>query len=287
MRNFKPSRILVPMDFSKQSFNALDTAITMAQQQHASLTLIQAINHAKVIIPPKQEAVLMPIEQLSKLANENLNVLAKSLSSKHGIDVRYDVVAGVPVDVICGYAKEKIIDLIVIGTKGVFGLRRMFTETTAYKVLKRSPCPVLSVPAIRLFTHFKKVVFPVRNAPHMLDKYEFVRPILDTNDSFLLITGLTKVNDVGSFKRVTTIIDALRHKLVYDRVAHSSKVHFCDSISSSLLEVSDQEKPDLIVIMAFIDNTLKRFFLEYYAKSIVSSANCAVLSIRPDMVIVN
>jgi nucleotide-binding universal stress UspA family protein len=287
MKNFRLDKILVPMDFSKQSFNALDTAIAIAQQQRGDLTLIHVINGNTVAVPSEGEEALVATSEVSRLATEDLNVLTKSLSSKYEMEISYIVKTGVPATSICCYAKENGFNLIIIGTKGVFGFRRRFTKTTAYRVVKASPCPVLSVPAVRLFTRFRKVVYPIRNAPRMLDKYEVVRSILSTNDSSLLITGLTKVNDSEGFKVISVTMDALKEKLHYDHVKHSSSIHFCNSISSSLLDISDHEKPDLIVIMARIDDSLKRFFLEYFAKNIISSANCAVLSIRPDMSIVN
>ena len=286
MKNFNVRKVLVPMDFSKHSLNALNTAITICLQHNASLTLIQVIDNANVIIPSNRE-VMKPVTDLGRIANENLNVLIKSLSSRHDIDVDYVVEAGVTSHVICDHARRHGFDMIIMGTGGTFGFRRIFTETTAYKVVKGSPCPVLSVPSNRLFTRFRKVIFPVRSASRMLDKYEVVRPIISSSDCSILITGLTKVNDAEDFRKVSLAIDTLRHKLDNDQVVYSSKVHFCDSISGRLLEISHNEKPDLIVIVARIETSLKRFLLEYYAKSIVSSARCPVLSVRPDMAAIN
>lgn len=287
MKNFNVRKVLVPMDFSKHSLNALNTAITICSQNHASLTLIQVIGNGGVIIPSKQETISKAVTEPGRVANENLNVLTKSLSSRHDIAVDYVVEAGIAAHVICDHAKHHGFDMIIIGTGGTFGFRRIFTETTAYKVVKGSPCPVLSVPSNRLFTRFNKIIFPVRSASRMLEKYEIARPIINSSDCSILITGLTKVNDAEDFRKVNTAIDALRHKLENDQVGYSSKVHFCGSISDRLLEISHNEKPDLIVIVARIETSFKRFLLEYYAKSIVSSARCPVLSVRPDMAAIN
>lgn len=163
MKKFMLRKVLVPMDFSKHSLNALDTAITICQQHNASLTLVQVIDNVKVIIHSKREAILGPTTELWRLANEKLNVLTKSLSSMHDIETDYVVEAGVPSQAICEHARCKGFDMIIMGTKHESGFRWKFTETTAYKVVRNSPCPVLSVPSNRLFTRFKKIVFPVRN----------------------------------------------------------------------------------------------------------------------------
>jgi nucleotide-binding universal stress UspA family protein len=287
MKTFSISRILVPMDFSKPSSFALDTAIALSQRQQASLMLLHVVNSASIRIPRTGETTVGPVTELNSLSEEKLRNFCKTLSQKLGIHVDYAVESGVPASVICSYAAIKKSDIIVIGTKKKFGLVRLFKETTTYKVIKNAPCPILSVPATRLFRKFEKIIFPVRAIPNMLDKYDVLRPILNSNSSVLHIAGLTRANDVDEFDDVNAKIETLRRKLQLEQVPYSARIHFCDSISDQLIEISSNEDPDLIVITTRIEYWFKRTFLEYYAKVIVDRAKCPVLSIRPDMLTVN
>jgi nucleotide-binding universal stress UspA family protein len=287
MKDFKIKKILVPFDFSEDAANALNTAVAISQQQHASLTLLYVVDNSKALIFGKFETIVSPVVPLTKIARENLNVLAKSLTSKHSFTVDYHIETGIPAFTICRYAWEKDFDMIVMGTRGPLGLKKLLFNSTAYKVVKSSPCPVLSVPSYRLFTRFKKIIFPIRNAPNMLEKYNVIWPIIQENESSLTVAGLTAINDADNYKKVAMLMETIGRRLQRDGIRHSSNIHFCDSISSQLLEISRNENPDLIVIISLVNTHFKRFFLEYYAKCIVDSAPCPVLSIRPDMAVLN
>jgi nucleotide-binding universal stress UspA family protein len=279
--------ILVPVDFSKSSFNALATATAIAQQQGAALTIMHVVDTAHVVIPPRREAIPSPVAQMASIADERLHTLRTNISERYGISVDTIVEGGVPAYTLCRYALAKQIDLIVMGTRDSFSLRKMMLGSTAYRMVKHSPCPVLSVPSDRLVIRFGKIVFPVRNAPNMMEKYEILKPIIKRNNSSIVVAGLANTNDAKSYKYVNSLIDKLSSRLKDEGISYSSTIHFCDSISKRLLEISQTEKPDLIVITAMASSSLRRFFLEYYTKNIVNSASCPVLSIRPDMAVLN
>lgn len=287
MKNFLIKKILVPMDFTKQAYNALETAIALALRHGASITLIQVINNTKVVIPPFRNAVLVPVVQLSTLAAENLSVLSRAVTSKHGVAVTYVIEAGVPAHTICTYAERIKCDLIIVGVKNAFDLKTFFGETMAYKLIKRAPCPVLSIPGRNTFTSFKKIVFPVRSGPKMLDKYEVVRPLLNDGYSSFFLAGLVGVNDADGMRQIRFKMNKLRSRLKLDRIQYTSKIHFCRKMSDRVLKISRSENPDLIVITAMMDRAIGSLLSNYYAKTIVNKSLWPVLSIRPDMELIN
>jgi nucleotide-binding universal stress UspA family protein len=283
MKHFILSKILVPMDFSEQSSYALDTAIALAQQQKASLTLLHVVNNTNLIVASPSSTTVGPVTEISAISREKLQDLCDNVSTRTGHPVDYTVEAGLPGDIICRFAIVKKFDLIVLGTKKKFAFTRLFRETVTYKVVKNAPCPVLSVPSTRLFRRFQKVIFPVRSSPGMLEKYEIARPILKTNSSTVHLAGLTRINDTDGLDRISSTMQVLRRKLQLDQIPYSLHVHFCDSVPDQLLQISSDEKPDLIVITATVEHWFKRIFLEYYAKVIVNRSPCPVLTFRPDM----
>ena len=282
MKPFDIQNVLVPVDFSPVAINALHSAIAICKRQLATLTLIHVVENTYVLFPPEAggaAGVILP--ELIVNANENMNELTKSLRIKHDIVVKHVVQTGNPADEICRWALHKETDLIVMGTHGASGLREFFLGSNAYRVVKNSPCPVMTIPGTNQWVDFKEILFPIRMVPHALEKYDMVRPIIRKNGSALLIAGIVKKNDSTGFVEMKALVDSVKEKFIEDDVICSSEVMYCEDVAKQVLEISKRENPDLIVITATLDKSLKDFFMGPYTQDIVNHAQYPVLSIRP------
>jgi nucleotide-binding universal stress UspA family protein len=280
MRMFNFKSLLVPINFSSSSLNALETAVALCKQFGATLTVLQVVDSTRVIFPHNREAVPMPLLELMKVTCDNLKDLCESLRAK-GIDCDYLAEAGVAAHVICSVALEKQFDLIVIGQE-VKTFQNFLLGSTGYRVVKNSVCPVLSVPSSGRHINFRKIMFPVRNAPNMLEKYSLVRPIALRNGASIILAAVTSLFDEKALRRVSTLLDEVRNTVKQDDLSYITRIQFCDSISKEVLDLSKKEHADLIVITSMVMPSLKRFFLEHYTKNIVRHATCPVLSLRAD-----
>ena len=282
MDTYEIKKILVPIDFSPIAKNALQTAIAVCKRQLATLTLIHVIENSYVLYPPEAGGVAAAIlPELVKNANDSLSAMAKELRVQHDLVVNHIVQSGNPADEICRWAFHKEIDLIVMGTHGASGLREFFLGSNAYRVVKNSPCPVMTIPGSNQWLDFRKILFPIRMVPHALEKYDNVRPIIRRNGSSLLIAGIVKKNDPTGFIEMKALVDTVRSKIADDEVICGSEVHYCDQVARQVLDISNKEKPDLIVITATLDTSFRDFFLGPYTQDIVNHAQFPVLSIRP------
>jgi len=140
-------RILVPTDFSKSSQNALTYAAAFAEKFGAELHLLHVVQDLTLFVP---EAVFVappvapPVEQFAAAARTALDRVVQDLRLP-GVAVHPDVAEGIPAEEILRAAREKDIDLIVMGTHGRTGLAHVFMGSIAEKVVRRAPCPVLTV----------------------------------------------------------------------------------------------------------------------------------------------
>jgi nucleotide-binding universal stress UspA family protein len=140
-------RILVPTDFSMSSENALRYGMAFAERFGAELHLLHVVQDLTWFVP---EAILVapaampPLEQFVTAAQTALERVIKGLNLP-GIKVQPVVREGTPYDAIVRYAKETDVDLIVMGTHGHTGLAHVFLGSVAEKVVRRAPCPVLTV----------------------------------------------------------------------------------------------------------------------------------------------
>ena len=138
-----PSRILVPIDFSSSSHNALEAAIELAEQFHAELFLLNVIPEFPTVALPESVSESSIIDAAKKEAEGHLAKSKKALETKHvsaktSVEVGYDV-AGSILDAI----DREPIDYVVISTHGRSGWYPSVFGSIAEKVVKLAPCPVL------------------------------------------------------------------------------------------------------------------------------------------------
>lgn len=147
---FSLHRILVPIDFSEHSKNALAYAITLAKQFHSELHLVYVVETA--IYPAEfgfgQSASLGP-EIEKEFLDRGKKELAKIVQSeiKNQVKSRITVAEGKPAYEILSIARNEHVDLIVIATHGHTGVEHLIFGSTTEKVVRKAPCPVLVVRA--------------------------------------------------------------------------------------------------------------------------------------------
>lgn len=135
--------ILCPTDFSECAQHALNYATAFAELYGAELHLLH------VMETPVYSSMDYPIspeisESINEVRREKLEQTLEEVRRRH-LEVRGRIIEGAPFYEIISYAKECGIDLIVIGTHGRTGLAHMLIGSVAEKVVRKSPCPVLTV----------------------------------------------------------------------------------------------------------------------------------------------
>lgn len=138
-------RILVPTDFSEASTPALDLAIAFAQRFEAEIILFHAHEMPAYVFPDGVLPVTPEVlGELQRSVMAELDRLAVRIREA-GVVVTTRSGIGVHDFEICRAAKESSADLIVMGTHGRTGLRHVLLGSVAEKVVRRAPCPVLTV----------------------------------------------------------------------------------------------------------------------------------------------
>jgi nucleotide-binding universal stress UspA family protein len=138
-------RIIVPLDGSDFSFRAAKYAIKIAKMANAEIIFM----HAVVNPPygdPRSAGIMITayIKEAEELA-ELWYVKAGNMASNAGVKFMAETILDVAsaADSIVNYAESKKADLIVIGTKGRTGLKRLLLGNVASGVVTHARCPVL------------------------------------------------------------------------------------------------------------------------------------------------
>ncbi|MBS0662913.1 MAG: universal stress protein [Verrucomicrobia bacterium] len=135
-------RILVPLDFSGKSRQALRYATPIAEKFSSKVILLHVLQPAHdVASGPVNHAVPRDRtkEALRRLENMAATYLPKTLRGPRLVRV------GSPYGEILAVAQKLDVDLIALTTRGRTGLKRFFVGSTAEQVMRHAPCPVLSV----------------------------------------------------------------------------------------------------------------------------------------------
>ena len=138
-------RILVPLDFSRHADFVLEWAAHLAKEHSSRLLLLHAY-HLPVEFQ-QLEGAYLPQDFWASVkaeAEQNLQRYAEPLRAQ-GLSVDLLVREGYPATVIEQEAVDQRADLIVIGTRGLSGLKHLLLGSIAERVVQRAPCPVLTV----------------------------------------------------------------------------------------------------------------------------------------------
>ncbi len=143
----KLQRILLPTDFSEFSAAARMYACAFADQFQAELHVLHVIQDLAPLVPEPGAALAPPLDYLRELELNAQAMLERALDAQWSVGKKIvkAVRQGPPFLEIIHYAQETNIDLIVIGTHGRSGLAHMLMGSVAEKVVRKAPCPVLTV----------------------------------------------------------------------------------------------------------------------------------------------
>ena len=139
-------KILVPIDFSPHAAEATAWAADLARRYDASLTLLHVLQPVAMALP--EGYVLMSANALSDLMTEIDRALAqarKDVEATERIRPETKLIQGVPFAEIIQFARDGAFDLIVMGTHGRTGLKHALLGSVSEKVVRKAPCPVLTV----------------------------------------------------------------------------------------------------------------------------------------------
>ncbi|HDY89797.1 MAG TPA: universal stress protein [bacterium] len=142
----KIEKILFPTDFSEGSYNAVPYAVDFSRQYNAKLYIVHIIydftkatySHIPHISSDQvvDDITVWAENEIDKCYREQIRGLS-------GVDKL--VLNGVPHEEKVKFAEDRKIDIIVMGTYGRTGLDKLIFGSTAERVVRKAPCPVLAV----------------------------------------------------------------------------------------------------------------------------------------------
>ncbi|MDF0650455.1 MAG: hypothetical protein CV081_06470 [Nitrospira sp. LK265] len=135
--------VLVPVDFSSPSLDALEYAIQVGDRFGAELTIVHVLEPIYFDLELGLGRIEQEVQKRTHWETQ-LDGLAQVVRGR-GLAAGSVVLGGIPSESIVTYARGQGCDLIVMGTHGRRGLTRLRYGSVAESVLRQAPCPVLTV----------------------------------------------------------------------------------------------------------------------------------------------
>jgi nucleotide-binding universal stress UspA family protein len=285
--------LLAAADFSAPSFKAFNVACSLAGERDAALTVLHIIEPAlleRAVEPGSAHApIYQPAGGQERAVYEHLREVYVPEAS---LDIEYHVGEGKAAEEILRTALERHCDLIVMGTHGRKGLRRVLAGSVAESVLREAPCPVLAVrtpenpwnaPQVQTILH------PVDLSDESEHALQIARALARDLGARLILLHVAPIEvlmngtmAVGMSPHVYR--DAL-HKL-RERIDGPDLKYVVESrlergeAGDEVIRVADETACDLIVMGTHARTRLHRMLLGSVAESVLRRARCPVLAVK-------
>jgi nucleotide-binding universal stress UspA family protein len=146
-------KILLPTDGSSYAINASRYAAKIAKKNNSKVTILHVMNlHLSETGEPVEvydiESAVIEINKETEIKERAKNIIEKTkkylIEENILFDTEYYIYRNIP-DIIVKAANEKNFDLIIMGHKGISGLRHTLLGSVAERVCQMAPCPVLVI----------------------------------------------------------------------------------------------------------------------------------------------
>lgn len=135
----KIQHILVPIDGSEHSINAIEQAISLAENQSIKLSFLYVTNIQKISV---DSYLLDEILKSHHHMGENILKNAKE-KVPSGIDAKTYLEEGTPSTTIVNFAKRNNVDLIIMGTRGLGSVQSALLGSVSHDVIHHATCSVM------------------------------------------------------------------------------------------------------------------------------------------------
>jgi nucleotide-binding universal stress UspA family protein len=287
----KNINILVPLDFSDVSVNALHSAEAVAKLYNGRITPFHSYMPVNELNTPYSfDISSTPMEDYEQIEEALSNRLREM--SEAEIDDKYlskpVVSMGNPAQSIVDQARD--FNMIVMNTHGRTGFSRFFLGSVSEKVLRMAHIPVLIVNKERELTGFDRIMVTTDFSEHSKQAFPVAKEIAEMAGSSLELLHVVSVNNHDLDKPDDSVISLReqRLKLLAKEQFHeigeqlTTKVIASSETPHEAIYNYNLENPHDLIVMSTVGRTgIEYLMMGSTTANVVRHANSAVLSINP------
>lgn len=233
--------IIVPLDFSENSYKALEFALSIADKKKGKITLVHVVEITYDFASQAAIALDSMFQDGEKLLKKNIEKYSAA-----GVEMDYEIVEGNTSISVARIAEERQANLIVMGTQGASGIKKALIGTTTVNLIREANCPVLVVPAQSHISEIKKITLALEFANH---EEKFIDWIVDMSNRWERALEILHVQTSQGFKEELAVL-GMEGYLQKKYPGIKVKIHtFYAGSASEGLELYLEENDNMILVM--------------------------------------
>jgi len=272
-------KIIVPVDFSKDSMNALQHAIWIANLVGADVRIIHVTKSKNFEMP-------FYIENFDKMVGKSLKEFMEMIYNKYKPKVKnkldYKIRVGKVYREIVNQAKYDDAYMIIMGTHGVSGFEEMWIGSNAYRVVSNAPCPVLTIRHGFLKCIVGNIILPIDISAETRKKVPFTTEIAKYFKAMVHVLLVSESSSAVIQKKLEGYGKQVAEYLKNAGVKHVVAKETGPNITDVTINYAQTVGADMIAIMTEQSSTTANLWLGAYAQQMVNHSPLPVLSIRND-----
>jgi nucleotide-binding universal stress UspA family protein len=272
-------RILIPTDFSKLSKVAVQYAAKMSKKLSAELVLL----HVVYIDAPARAAVAIKVKSIEDAMADNatqecIRLINETKSENKGkLNVSYKIIKGYPVeDVVGNFAHHNDISLIIMGTKGATGLKKVLMGSNATAVINNSDIPVITVPEFARFKNLKHMVYAT-DMTNLNAEMKVLVPLAKLFDATVHISHILSPESKKKIDIKKIIADVIR-KMSYPKITFHILMN--DDITEGIDEYIADTKADMLAMFTHNLTFFERLFGKSVTRQMAFQSRVPLLTIK-------
>lgn len=159
-------KVLIPTDFSKNAFNAIQYAFSLLKERSCEILLVHSyylsgLDKGNLLVPEPSDEERKRVEQTAARQMDELRGTLEETHSNHKHTLRFLTVFGPFYKVMEETVEKENIDLVIMGTKGRSNKNSVILGSNAVNVMEKVRfCPVMAIPSDAEFKKPNEIVFP-------------------------------------------------------------------------------------------------------------------------------
>lgn len=273
----KKRKILVAIDFSDCSINALEHGLSIAQKANADLEMVWV---ARSEADGKLNEGEGP-EQISD-AEGLFNALKKKYSwrLKDG-EINFKIRYGKVYKEIVQEAADMNAWVLVCGTHGTSGFEEFWIGSNAFRIVTAAPCPVITIQeGIPIKRTLRNIVMPIDSSGDTRQKVPFTAALAKLFNARIHVLGLYTTHVHAVRDKVDRYLDQIAKYLDEHEIRYLKITLEADNITDATIAYTKEIDGNLISIMTEQEKTTANLWLGPYAQQMVNHSPFPVLSVQ-------
>lgn len=251
-------KILLAYDNSDAAKAALQSAYGVASKFKSQITALVVSGKDTDL-----EGSVAALETFNKQKGSNMEIIERQ---------------GAVYDEVIKLEKQGEYGMILLGSHGSSGWRKLWMGSNAFKVISSSTCPVISVTESAASPELKNILLPLSDSRNTRQKIPYAIEMAKAFDATVHIIGVSKSESGETKKHITSYMHQTEQFLQKKGVKFTSRMDLGVKVAERCIEYGEEVKAGLMVIMTETESS--GLFMDSYSQQLVNNSTVPIMSVH-------